>query len=560
MKFTKMQGCGNDYIYVNCFPDPRYEGIPENASITVAGQPWDPGAHGGAQYPFTINYYEQDGAQIKDDHAPGTYIAKVEILPGLSVRPADILINGQRMYFGTGTLSIRAASNATEIENIEEISSQVTTDEPSQSVDQAVAVMPDNVNYLVNGITGQVPNPGADIRLLQDEVLSAGGDDEDQYVRMMRERLEVVQPGLAVKPGETPRQYAMKYLDLIDAHDSNLIVTPNLKYGQSYDLYIPYPTGTDENYEFQMFCFDDLDRTYTEKDYGANVENVIESSKVSELEVTPTEFGLKVTIGHNGRLGAMALTWQQSEHTITATAGTGGSISPSGAVGVRHTGEETFTITPDKGYAVANVKIDGRSIGAVKSYTFENVKRAHTIETSFTRANEFIDVPTSSYFYEAVMWAVENGVTTGISASRFDPDGICTRAQAVAFLWRAAGSPAPRSRAMPFTDVPAGSYYYYAVLWAVENGITEGTSDTRFSPNATCTRAQIVAFLWRSEKSPAASSRNPFADVKSSAYYADAVLWAVKEDITRGTTNTTFSPDADCTRAQIVTFLWRCKK
>ena len=249
-----------------------------------------------------------------------------------------------------------------------------------------------------------------------------------------------------------------------------------------------------------------------------------------------------------------------SYYTIKATAGTGGSISPSGNVSVREGRDQTFTITPDKGYAVSNVKIDGRSIGAVKSYTFENVKRAHTIEVSFTRANEFIDVPLDSYFYEAVMWAVENGVTTGASASRFDPNSVCTRAQAMTFLWRAAGSPAPKLRAIPFADVPAGSYYYDAVLWAVENGITEGTSDTRFSPNATCSRAQIVAFLWRSEKSPAASSRNPFADVKSSAYYADAVLWAVKEDITEGTTNTTFSPDADCTRAQIVTFLWRCKK
>ena len=249
-----------------------------------------------------------------------------------------------------------------------------------------------------------------------------------------------------------------------------------------------------------------------------------------------------------------------SYYTIKAAAGTGGSITPSGNVSVREGRDKTFTITPDKGYTVSNVKIDGRSIGAVKSYTFENVKRAHTIEVRFTRANEFIDVPSDSYFYEVVMWAVENGVTTGISASRFDPDAICTRAQAVTFLWRAAGSPKPETRTMPFTDVPVGSYYYDAVLWAVENGITEGTSDTRFSPNATCSRAQIVAFLWRSEKSPAASSRNPFADVKSSAYYADAVLWAVKEDITKGTTNTTFSPDADCTRAQIVTFLWRCKK
>ena len=249
-----------------------------------------------------------------------------------------------------------------------------------------------------------------------------------------------------------------------------------------------------------------------------------------------------------------------SYYTIKATAGTGGSISPSGNVSVREGRDQAFTITPDKGYAVANVKIDGRSIGAVKSYTFENVRRNHTIEVSFARANEFIDVPAGSYFYEAVMWAVENGVTTGISASRFDPDGICTRAQAVTFLWRAAGSPAPETSTMPFTDVPVGSYYYDAVLWAVENGITKGTSDTTFSPNATCSRAQIVTFLWRSQKPPAAGSRNPFADVKSTAYYADAVLWAVREDITKGTTSTTFSPDADCTRAQIVTFLWRCKK
>ena len=128
------------------------------------------------------------------------------------------------------------------------------------------------------------------------------------------------------------------------------------------------------------------------------------------------------------------------------------------------------------------------------------------------------------------------------------------------FLSRTAGRPESESRAMPFTDVPVGSYYYDAVLWAVENGITKGTSDTTFSPNMTCSRAQIVAFLWRSEKSPAAGTANPFADVKADAYYADAVLWAVKENITKGTTSTTFSPDADCTRAQIVTFLWRCKK
>ena len=258
--------------------------------------------------------------------------------------------------------------------------------------------------------------------------------------------------------------------------------------------------------------------------------------------------------------------WYDSYYTIKATAGTGGSISPSGSVSVREGRDQTFTITPDKGYAVSNVKIDGKSIGAVKSYTFENVRRTHTIEVIFMKANGnpqtgvFVDVATGSYYEDAVDWAVWNGITQGTDDTHFSPDGICTRAQAVTFLWRAAGSPKPETRTMPFADVPVGSYYYDAVLWAVENGIAKGTSDTTFSPNMTCTRAQIVAFLWRSEKSPAAGTANPFADVKSTAYYADAVLWAAKEDITKGTTNTTFSPDADCTRSQIVTFLWRCKK
>ena len=185
-----------------------------------------------------------------------------------------------------------------------------------------------------------------------------------------------------------------------------------------------------------------------------------------------------------------------------------------------------------------------------------------TIYAKWTAKSDmsFTDVAGNAYYRDAVEWAVENGITKGTTATTFSPHATCTRAQAVTFLWRAAGSPAPETSAMPFTDVPVGSYYYDAVLWAVENGITKGTSDTTFSPNMTCSRAQIVAFLWRSEKSPAAGTANPFADVKSDAYYADAVLWAVKENITKGTTSTTFSPNAGCTRAQIVTFLWRCKK
>ena len=290
----------------------------------------------------------------------------------------------------------------------------------------------------------------------------------------------------------------------------------------------------------------------------------VEANKTYKWRFTPTNTNYTILTGeielYHKSSGGGGSSSGYSYYTIKATAGTGGSISPSGNVSVREGRDQTFTITPDKGYAVANVKIDGKSIGAVKAYTFENVRRNHTIEVSFARANEFIDLPAGSYYYDAVLWAVENGVTTGASASRFDPNGICTRAQAVTFLWRAAGSPNPETRTMPFTDVPVGSYYYDAVLWAVENGITKGTSDTTFSPNDTCTRAQIVSFLWRSEKTPVASSRNPFTDVKPGAYYLDAVLWVVESGITKGTTAMKFSPDADCTRAQIVTFLWRCKK
>ena len=296
-----------------------------------------------------------------------------------------------------------------------------------------------------------------------------------------------------------------------------------------------------------------FDGWYTEESGGTKI-------------TTDTEFPADTTVYAHWTYTGGGGSSGYSYYTIKATAGAGGSISPSGNVSVREGRDQTFTITPDKGYAVANVKIDGKSIGAVKSYTFENVSRTHTIEVIFMKANGnpqtgvFVDVATGSYYEDAVDWAVENGITKGTDDTHFSPEGICTRAQAVTFLWRAAGSPEPETRAMPFNDVPVGSYYYDAVLWAVENGITKGTSDTTFSPNMTCTRAQIVAFLWRSEKSPAAGTANPFADVKSTAYYADAVLWAVKENITKGTTSTTFSPNADCTRAQIVTFLWRCKK
>ena len=228
----------------------------------------------------------------------------------------------------------------------------------------------------------------------------------------------------------------------------------------------------------------------------------------------------------------------------------------------------TLTVAPDKGYTLETITATDASGNKLKltgkdgKYTFTMPASKVTVKATFMEDNSmlnfFVDVPADAYYYDAVLWATEEGITGGVDATHFAPNATCTRAQAVTFLWRAAGSPAPKSSEMPFTDVAAGSYYETAVLWAVENGITKGTSDTTFSPNATCSRAQIVTFLWRSQKSPADGGENPFTDVAADAYYSSAVLWAVENGITAGTTATTFSPNNDCTRAQIVTFLFRC--
>ena len=174
------------------------------------------------------------------------------------------------------------------------------------------------------------------------------------------------------------------------------------------------------------------------------------------------------------------------------------------------------------------------------------------------KQNPFEDVLADAYYYDAVLWAAGEGVTAGTDATHFSPDDACTRAQAMTFLWKALGSPAPESGNMPFGDVAAGSYYYDAVLWAFESGITAGTGASSFGPDEKCTRAQAMTFLWKALGSPAPESGNmPFGDVAAGSYYYDAVLWAFENGITAGTSASNFSPDGECNRAQIVTFLWR---
>ena len=224
----------------------------------------------------------------------------------------------------------------------------------------------------------------------------------------------------------------------------------------------------------------------------------------------------------------------------------------------------TLTATPNAGYHFKawRVILGGVTITDNKfTMPAEDVEVQAVFEKDAPiRKHPFLDVPAGAYYEDAVVWAVGKGITSGTNATTFDPNGTCTRAQAVTFLWRAAGSPTPKTKLMPFPDVPVGSYYWNAVLWAIEQGITEGTSYLTFSPNDSCTRAQIVTFLWRAKGNPAVSGNAPFTDVPPDAYYAAAVTWAEKNGITGGIGNGLFGSNNTCTRAQIVTFLYRAMK
>ena len=258
-----------------------------------------------------------------------------------------------------------------------------------------------------------------------------------------------------------------------------------------------------------------------------------------------------------------------STYVITVDSAKNGDVTSSHKSASKGT-TVTLTVEPDEGYTLETLTVTDKNGDEIRvkekngKYTFTMPASKVYVEATFMEDNSmlnfFVDVPADAYYYDAVLWAAENGITGGVDDTHFAPNATCTRAQAVTFLWRAAGSPAPKSDVNPFTDVKAGSYYYDAVLWAVENGITKGTSDTMFSPDATCTRAQIVTFLWRANGSPAVSGNSAFTDVASDAYYAAAVTWAEKNDVTGGIGGGLFGSNNKCTRAQIVTFIYRSVK
>lgn len=363
----------------------------------------------------------------------------------------------------------------------------------------------------------------------------------------------------------TGRKNGTVFYDIVlKTADGNVVSGDNFPANGVY-VTIPYPTGTDKQDTFQILHM--LTATKDGKQPG-DVE-----------EITPITKGENGISFHVTSLSPFAIGW--TKYVAPTPGGGGGGGGGGGAV-------STYTLTFDTngGSAIDKITKDSGTtidLAAYKptraGYTFAgwfsdkaltktvtSVKLtanttvyAKWTESGGTAQNPFVDVKEGAYYYDAVLWAVEQKITSGTSATTFSPDASCTRAQMVTFLWRAAGSPKVENGKNPFADVKADAYYYDAVLWAVEKGVTSGTSATTFSPDATVTRGQTVTFLYRNAGSPEVSGTMPFTDVEADAYYAKAVQWAVQQKITTGTSETTFSPMSDCTRGQIVTFLYRAK-
>ena len=219
----------------------------------------------------------------------------------------------------------------------------------------------------------------------------------------------------------------------------------------------------------------------------------------------------------------------------------------------------TLTCVPDEGYRVARITGAKLTDNGDNTYTFVMDNAPVELKVLFLRnENPFLDVNETHFYHTPVIWALKNGITNGVDAEHFGPMGVCNRAQVVTFLWRAAGSPEPQSTENPFNDVVQGSFYENAVLWAVEKGITNGLTADTFGPNTVCNRAQVVTFLHRANGSPEPErADSPFTDVAEGSFYEKAVLWALENNVTTGASDTTFNPNGQCLRAQVVTFLYR---
>ena len=559
----------------NCFPDPRFEGCGENTEIKVAGEIWDKDAHKG-QYPFQIMYYplpenydlkdfpdgitdEHFKVPIENDYEAGSYIARVE--PNVGIKMADITIDGSAVKTALSLLRIRKVEKVDQVgDDIGKLASQVTETAPTQKITEAVAVMPEDMTYLVNNIEGQGLNPEPDVRLLHDELLSVPGQDTCTDALIARLEKEGVTQ-------DSTRRYAMKYLDLIDANDSNLLVCAQ----SEYQIYVPYPAGTDESTEFTLYHFGGLNRTYTEQDYGENVFTNIENSTVTRFNIENTPAGIVFKVNpppetqrDNYSIGAMALTWKQKQYTVTFDSD-GGTQVPNQTVTEGQTASEPADPTRSgydfEGWYLGDEKYDfsspvtssitltahwskrggggGGGGGSSVRYTLcydSNGGTEYRDEEYRRNTVVKLDKTPERKGYTFTGWYADRKLTDKISSIQMTSD------KTVYAGWRHDYTPA---------DLNSKDHVSYV------SGYPDGT----VRPDAPITRAETATMIYRlltdARRAEIDTEVNSFGDVSSSDWFVRPVSTMANGGYIVGYPDGTFGGSKQITRAEFVTMLVR---
>lgn len=449
---------------------------------------------------------------------------------------------GYEIVLGTGTLTVRAVQD----DPSEVVSRVIDQDslEPQES-GEAVAVAPTNTTYTLNDIGAELPKDAKPSLLFDDIIDDANNNRTSALVNAIR-----AQSGSTVDEG----CYQAKYLDLVDAKNSNAWITAS----EPVTVYWGYPKGTGTSTNFTLYHFRDLHRDGANSGY--DVED-ISSSTIETVDVTNTDKGIAFTVERGG-FSPFVLVWDRpsggtvippaATHTITATAGSGGSISPSGEVAVTEGTDQAFAITPDEGNKVRDVTIDGKSVGALGSYTFEDVRGDHTISVTFTRGNapaDPDDTGVSDWFETGDHYAFMHGYDDG--TGRFGPDDNMTRGEAAQMFYNMLKDKSRGDVQFDFEDLSEGAWYYEAVATMASHGILLGTSPTTVEPERPITRAEFTAMAMRFSKGDP-SGENIFTDVSEGDWYYGVIVGSIKYGWISGYDDGTgrFGPNDNITRAQ----------
>ena len=503
-----------------------------------------------------VQYSNEDGAVTSDkfepavekdvftEYAVSVYTGDTKgIVTAVASDGKNYLINT-----GEGTLTVRAVEAT-------DPTSDIVANEPTSAVEEnkAVAVAPAGTTYTLNDTGVQLP-ADAKPSLLFDNIITSDGVDRITPLKIAADE--------KLGGASEDRQYEIKYLDLVDANNGNAWI----KASNGVDIYWGYPEGTDQNTEFTLLHFTDLHRdTSGGGNTGFNPDDIASAAIETITSVENTEKGIKFHVGSGG-FSPFVLVWTEStggdggggttSYTITASAGNGGVIDPSGSVSVSSGSDKTFTITANEGYEIADVLVDGESVGAVSEYTFENVREKHTIEARFTATGEIpVADPDDTGVSDWLNTDDHISYMNGYPDNTFRPDDNMTRAEAAQMFYNLLLDQ-DVAVTETFSDVPADAWYADAVNTLATLGMVTGVGDGRYDPDSQITRAEFTAIAMRFADLETGGD-NIFSDVAESAWYYDYVIGSIQYGWITGYPDGTFRPDATITRAEVTTIVNR---